>query len=232
MAYWGMAMSLLANPLRLPISPKALREGWAAVVQAKRLGGPTPREQAYIDAVEVFFKDPDRLERSGRELAYEQAMAQLSRHYPEDREAAVFYALALLMSVIPTDTTDASRLKAAAILEQMLIEQPDHPGVRLYLLQSYDTPALAQRGLLLARQSAKLAAVGPYALHLPAHIFTRLGLWEEAVRANLAAIAAVTGLSDGQSAGMATSQRLHAMDALVYAYLQRGEERAAQACPG
>jgi tetratricopeptide (TPR) repeat protein len=228
MAYWGMAMSLLANPMRLPVNPKALRQGWAAVVHAKRLGGPTPREQAYIDAVEVFFMDPDCLERSGRELAYEQAMAQLSRHYPEDREAAAFYALALLMSVTPTDTTDVSRLKAAAILEQMLIEQPDHPGVRLYLLQTDDTPALAQRGFLLARQSAKLAAVGPYALHLSSHIFTRLGLWEEAVRANLAAIAAVTVLSAGRSASMATSQRLHAMDALVYAYLQRGEERAAK----
>ena len=228
MAYWGVAMSLLANPLRLPFSPAALRQGWAAVVEAKRLGGPTPREQEYIDAVEVFFREPDRLERPGRELAYEQAMAQLSRHYPEDREAAIFYALALLMNVMPTDTTDANRLKAAAILEQVLIEQPDHPGVRLCLLQGYDTPALAQHGLLLARQSAKHTAVGPYALHLPAHIFTRLGWWDEAVRANLAAIAAATGLLEAQSAGMATSQRLHAMDALVYAYLQRGEERAAK----
>jgi len=221
-------MSLLANPLRLPFSPVALRQGWAAIIQAKRVGGSTPREQEYIDAVEVFFMDPDRLERPGRELAYEQAMAQLSRHYPEDQEAAILHALALLMSVMPTDTTDAHRLKAAATLEQMLIERPDHPGVRFYLLQGYDTPSLAQRGLLLARQSTKLAAVGPYALHLPAHIFTRLGLWEEAIRANLAAIAAAAGLSDGQSAGMATSQRLHAMDALVYAYLQRGEERAAK----
>ena len=228
MAYWGGAVSLLASPLRLPVSPVALQEGWAAVVQAKRLGGPTPREQDYLDAVEVFFKDPGRLEHPGRELAYEQAMAQLSRRYPEDREATIFYALALLMRLTPFDTAGANRLKAATILEQILSEQPDHPGVRFYLLRSYDTPALARRGLLLARQSAKLAAVGPDALHLPAHIFTRLGLWEEAVRANLAAIVVATGPSDGQSAGMATSRRLHAMDALVYAYLQRGEERAAK----
>jgi Tfp pilus assembly protein PilF len=152
----------------------------------------------------------------------------LSRHYPEDREATIFYALALLMRLMPTDAADANRLKATAILEQMLVEQPDHPGVRFYLLQGYDTPALARRGLLLARQSTKLAAVGPDALHLPAHTLTRLGLWGEAVRANLTAIAAATGLSAGQSAGMATSQRLHAMDALVYAYLQHGEERAAK----
>jgi hypothetical protein len=152
----------------------------------------------------------------------------LSRHYPEDREATIFYALALLMRLMPTDAADANRLKATAILEQMLVEQPDHPGVRFYLLQGYDTPALARRGLLLARKSTKLAAVGPDALHLPAHTLTRLGLWGEAVRANLTAIAAATGLSAGQSAGMATSQQLHAMDALVYAYLQHGEERAAK----
>ncbi|MGH8067278.1 MAG: hypothetical protein ACRERE_18995 [Candidatus Entotheonellia bacterium] len=228
MAYWGVAMSLRTNPLQLPVSAGALQQGWAAVVQAKRLGGPTAREQEYIDAVEAFFMDPDGLERSGREQAYAQSMAQLSRHYPEDREAAVFHALALLMSVPPTDRTDASRLKAAAILEQVLLEQPDHPGVRFYLLQGYDTPALAQRGLLLARQSTKLTGVGPYALHLPAHIFTHLGLWEEAVRTNLAAISAAAGFSDGRSAGMATSQRLHAMDALTYAYLQRGEARASR----
>jgi tetratricopeptide (TPR) repeat protein len=227
-ACWGIAVSLVASPLRLPLSPVALQEGWAAVVQAKRLGGPTPREQEYIDAVEVFFKDPDRLGRPGRELAYEQAMTQLSRRYPEDREATIFYALALLMRLMPFDAANASRLKAAGILEQTLIEQPDHPGVRFYLLQGYDTPSLAERGLLLARQSTKLAAFGPDALHLPAHIFTRLGLWEEAIRANLASIAAATGLSGGQSAGIARSQRLHAMDALVYAYLQRGEDRAAK----
>jgi hypothetical protein len=192
MAYWGVAVSQLTNPLRLPVSAGAVRQGWAAVAQAKRLGGQTVREQEYIDAVESFFRDPDGPEPSGREQAYEQAMAQLSRHHPEDREAAVFYALALLMGVAPTDTTDASRLKAAAILEQVLIEQPDHPGVRFHLLQAYDAPALAQRGLLLARRSAKLTGVGPCALHLPAPIFTRLGLWEEAVRANVAAIAAAT----------------------------------------
>jgi tetratricopeptide (TPR) repeat protein len=228
MAYWAVAMSLRTTPLRLPVSADALQRGWAAVVHAKRLGGQTAREQEYIDAVEAFFMDPDSLERSGREQAYTQAMAQLSRHYPEDREAAIFHALALLMRVAPIDTTDANRLKAAEILEQVLIEQPDHPGVRFYLLQGYDTPALAQRGLLLGRQSAKLTGVGPYALHLPGHIFTRLGLWEEAVRTDLAAISAAAGFSDGRSAGMATSQRLHAMDALVYAYLQRGEERAAK----
>jgi tetratricopeptide (TPR) repeat protein len=228
MAYWGVAMSLRTNPLRLPVSVGALRQGWAAVVQAEHLGGQTAREREYIDAVEAFFRDPDRPERSGREQAYEQAMAQLSRHYPEDREAAIFHALALLMSVAPTDTAGANRLKAAAILEQVLIEQPDHPGVRFYLLQAYDTPALAQRGLLLARQSAKLMGVGPYALHLPGHIFTRLGLWEEAIRTNSAAISAAAGFSDDRSAGMATSQRLHAMDTLVYAYLQRGEKRAAK----
>jgi hypothetical protein len=228
MAYWGVATSLLANPLQLPLSPVTLREGWAAVVQAKRLGGPTPREQGYVDAVEGFFKDPDRPERQGREVAYEQAMARLSHHHPEDREAAIFYALALLMSAMPTDTTGANRLKAAAMLEQVLTEQPDHPGVRFYLLQGYDTPALAPRGLPLARQSAKLTAVGPYALHLPGHIFARVGRWDEAVRANLAAIAAAMGLSEGPSAGMALSQKLHAMDALIYAYLQRGEGHAAK----
>lgn len=232
MACWGFAMTILANPLRLPFSLMVMREGWAAVAQAKRLGGPTPREQAYIDAIAIFFEEPDRLERPGRELAYEQAMAQLSHQYPEDREPAIIYALALLMSVMPTDKSDAGRLKATAILDPILSAQPDHPCVRLYLLQCYDTPSLAQRGPRLARQSSMATAVGPYALHLPAHIFTRLGLWEEAIRANLVAINVATGLSDSRSADIATSQRLHAMDAVVYAYLQRGGGTCCEACPG
>jgi len=218
MAHWGVAMTWLGNPYTWPPNPKALQEGLGAVEKAKASGGKTPREQAYIAAVEAFYKDAATVEHRTRALAYERAMERLHRSYPNDREAAIFYALALNATAVPTDKTYANQLKAAEILEVIFAEQPNHPGVAHYLIHSYDYPPVAQRGLAAARRYASIAPSAPHALHMPSHIFTRRGLWQESIDSNLASAAATRNHFD----------KLHAMDYLAYAYLQLGQDRAAK----
>jgi tetratricopeptide (TPR) repeat protein len=218
MAHWGVAMTWLGNPFAWPPTPKALQEGWAAVEKAQAIGGKTPREQAYIAAVAAFYQDAATLEHRTRALAYERAMEQLHRSHPDDREAAVFYALALNATALPTDKTYANQIKAAEILEVIFAEQPNHPGVAHYLIHSYDYPPIAQRGLSAARRYASIAPSAPHALHMPSHIFTRQGFWQESIDSNLASAAAARNHFD----------QLHAMDYLEYAYLQLGQDRAAK----
>ncbi|MGE5850322.1 MAG: hypothetical protein ACM362_09370, partial [Candidatus Methylomirabilota bacterium] len=173
MGHWGIAMTLLGNPLAAPPPPKALQEGWAVVERAKTAGAKTAREREYIAAIEVFYKDSDKLDHRTRALAYEKAMESLRRRYPEDREAAIFYALALNITASPADKSYANQLKAAEILEKVFAEQPNHPGVAHYLIHSYDYPPIAGRGLPAARRYAGIAPSAPHALHMPSHIFTR-----------------------------------------------------------
>jgi tetratricopeptide (TPR) repeat protein len=218
MAYWGVAMTWLGNPFAWPPNPKAVQEGWAAVEKAKAIGGKTPREQAYIAAVEAFYKDAAAIDHRTRALAYGRAMEQLHRTYPDDREAAVFYALALNATALPTDKTYANQLKAAEILEGIFTEQPNHPGVAHYLIHSYDYPPIADRGLSAARRYASIAPAAPHALHMPSHIFTRRGYWQESIDSNRASAAAAKNQFD----------QLHAMDYLAYAYLQLGQDAAAK----
>jgi hypothetical protein len=218
MAYWGIAMTWLGNPFAWPPSPKALQEGAAAVEKARAAGGKTPREQAYIAAVEVFYKDADKIDHRTRAVAYERALEQLARQYPDDREAAIFYALALNATALPADKTYANQLKAAEILERIFAEQPNHPGVAHYLIHSYDYPPIAQRGLAAARRYASIAPAAPHALHMPSHIFTRRGFWQESIDSNRASAAAARNQFD----------QLHAMDYLAYAYLQLVQDRAAK----
>jgi hypothetical protein len=220
MGYWGIAMSVW-YPLWQPPSEAMLKKGWGAVEQAKAVGGKTEREQQYIAAIEMFYKDADTLDHRTRALAYEKAMEQLSQRYPEDREAAVFYALALNATVSPNDKTYAKQLKATEILERVFEEQPEHPGVAHYLIHSYDYPPLAGRGLVAARRYAKIAPSAPHALHMPSHIFTRLGLWQESVESNRGSAAAA-------KAHGSTFEQLHALDYLAYAYLQQAQDLAAQ----
>jgi tetratricopeptide (TPR) repeat protein len=217
-AYWGVAMTWLGNPFGWPPNPKALQEGGAAIEKAKAIGGNAPREQAYIAAVEAFYKDADKVDHRTRALAYERAMEQLHRTYPDDREAAVFYALALNATAVPADKTYANQLKAAEILEVIFAEQPNHPGVAHYLIHSYDYPPIAQRGLPAARRYASIAPAAPHALHMPSHIFTRQGFWQESIDSNLASAAAAKNQFD----------QLHALDYLAYAYLQLGQDAAAK----
>lgn len=214
MAYWGTAMLTFGNPFAWPPAPSALAGGLAAVEKAKAAQAKTQRERDYISAVEAFYKDSDKLEHRSRALAYVKAMEQLAQRYPEDTEASAFYALALDVTALPTDKTYANQLKAAAILEKVFAAQPDHPGVAHYLIHSYDYPAIAQQGLPAARRYASIAPSASHALHMPGHIFTRRGLWDESIETNLRSAAAAQSHFDS----------LHALDYLEYAYLQQARD--------
>ena len=218
MAHWGTAMTLFGNPFTWPLSGKALPDGWAAVEKAKAAQAKTQRERDYIGAVEAFYKDSDKVDHRTRALAYVKAMEELAQRYPEDTEASVFYALALDVTALPTDKTYANQLKAARILEKVFAEQPDHPGVAHYLIHSYDFPPIAAQGLTAARRYASIAPSAPHALHMPSHIFTRQGLWEESIEMNRRSAATSKNHFDS----------LHAMDYLEYAYLQGARDRDAK----
>ena len=228
MAQWGIAMSVW-YPLWYPPGEKALKTGADAVAKARALGAKTERERDYIEAIAVFYTDADKLDHRTRSLAYEKAMEQVYLRYPEDREAAVFYALALNATALPTDKTLANQRKAAAILEKVHAEQPDHPGVAHYLIHSYDSPALAEQGLPAARSYAEIAPDVPHALHMPSHIFTRLGLWQESIASNERSAAVGQAYArETFGAGVLWDQSLHAMDYLEYAYLQVAQDEAAK----
>jgi hypothetical protein len=226
MGYWGIAMSVY-YPLWQPPSQAMLQKGSAAIQQAGRHPA-TQREQDYVAAIGAFYRDFDKLDHRTRALAYERAMERVYLRYPDDREAAVFYALSLDATAPPTDKTYANQLKAAAILTRVFAEQPNHPGVAHYLIHSYDVAPLASRALPAARSYSKIAPSAPHALHMPSHIFTRLGLWQESIESNRAsATAGKEYVSKTGGAGV-WDQTLHAMDYLAYAYLQRGQDGAAR----
>ena len=225
MAGWGIAMSLY-HPVWLPPTQADLRKGMAAVEKAKAIGAKTQRERDYIAAIEVFYKDSDAVPHRVRAIAWRNAMEQLAARYPEDREAAIFYALALIATASPFDKSYTNQKQAAEILNRILPEQPDHPGIAHYLIHSYDSPLLAILALPAARSYAKIAPASPHALHMPSHIFTRLGLWDESIQSNLASAAAARNHLAKTLPGATSQDELHAMDYLAYAYLQtcRDEE--------
>jgi hypothetical protein len=220
MAYWGIAMTLLTNPFSPPPA-KNLADGWAALEQARQLGAKSAREADYVAALAEFYRNADTQDHRTRVLAYEQAMAQLHARYPDDSEAAIYYALALNVAALPTDKTYAKQLQAAELLEEQLVRQPDHPGVVHYLIHTYDYPPLAERGLKAADRYAELAASAPHALHMPSHIFTRLGLWDRSIETNRRS-------AEVARAGKDMNGELHARDYMVYAYLQSGRDAAAR----
>ena len=220
MAYWGQAFSLLDNPFSPP-SAKNLAQGLAALEQAQKIGAKSQREADYIEALLTFYRDHDKKDHRTRVLAYEEAMQKLTARYPDDPEARIYYALALNVAHAPTDKTYAKPLKAAEILEAEWQRQPEHPGVAHYLIHTYDLPPLAQKGLTAAQRYSALAPDAPHALHMPSHIFTRVGYWEQSVASN------------AQSAEIARKERavgdeLHALDYMVYAHLQMGQTEAAK----
>lgn len=221
MAYWGMAMTHYHAIWEAP-GPADLRQGWEAAEKAKAVGAKTQRERDYLAAIETFYRDFTRLDHRTRALAYETAMEQLQAKYPDDREAAIFYALALRADAPAEDRTYANQKKAGAILEKIFPGQPEHPGIAHYLIHCYDYPGLAERGLEAARRYAQIAPDSPHALHMPSHIFTRLGLWQESIESNLASAAAARKYG-------AAGDELHARDYLVYAYLQGAQDNEAKA---
>lgn len=228
MGYWGVAMSHW-YPLWYPPSESALKAGAEAVARAEAIGAKTQRERDYVGAIAAFYRDRDKLDHRTRSLAYEQAMAQVHARYPDDREAGVLYALALNGAALPTDKTYAKQLEAAAILEQAAAEQPNHPGVAHYLIHSYDSPTLAERGLPAARRYASVAPAVPHALHMPSHIFTRLGFWPESIASNRAAHEAARDYAERTIGPHAWDQEtLHTLDYLAYAHLQMAQDQAAE----
>lgn len=217
MGYWGMAISRRGNPLIGSPEPSVLKDGLEAVEKAKAAGSKTQREQDYIAAIEAYYKDFEKTDYRTRVLAYEKAMEQVYLHYPEDSEAAIFYALALneAATVVPPDKNYTLQLKAVAILEKALADQPDHPGALHYLIHSYDFQPLADRGIPAAGRYGNVAPSAPHALHMPSHIYSMLGMWQESIKSNQAALAVAKGY-------------VHAMDFMVYAYLQGAQDAEAK----
>ena len=229
MAYWGMAMSQW-YPLWFPPSPAMLKSGAAAVAKGLAVPSATERERAYLEAIGRFYQNSDSLDHRTRAVAYAQAMDELHAKYPDDREAAVFYALALDATWPPTDNTYANLKKAADILETVWAEQPNHPGVVHYLIHSYDVPALAPQGLKAARVYAAIAPAVPHAQHMPSHIFTRLGLWQESIESNLVGHRAAKAYAEKTyGPGGYDQETVHTLDYLAYAYLQTAQDGAARA---
>ena len=220
-AYWGIALSLLWNP-HAPPPAKNLVEGAAALAKGQATGAKTQRERDYLDALAAMYADHEKVDHRTRVLNYLKAMEQLAARYPDDDEAQIYYALALNVGASPADKSYANQLKGAAILEKIWERQPDHPGVAHYLIHLYDTPALAEKGLAAARRYSKVAPDAAHAQHMPSHIFTRVGYWKDSIESN--AVSARVAKGDKE-----LHDQLHAMDYLVYAHLQLGQDAKASA---
>jgi tetratricopeptide (TPR) repeat protein len=217
MAYWGIAMSARTNPLLGSQPAPAMQRGWDEINKAMAMRTVTQRERDYISALAPYYTDLAKGDYPARVLAYEKAMEQLAARYPDDIEAQVFYALALNegITVTPADKNYTRHLKAAAITEKILAKNADHPGAIHYLIHSYDFPALAARGVPAAKHYASVAPSAPHALHMPSHIYSMLGMWEESIKANKESLVVFKGY-------------VHAIDFMVYAHLQMGQDREAR----
>jgi tetratricopeptide (TPR) repeat protein len=225
MAHWGIAMSYWHELWNRP-DVKTIKKGRAEVDKAISLHTTDDRERGYIAAIDAFYSGSKKRAFQARADAYSKAMGELAERHPEDLEASTFYALSLLASRPDNDTTFANQKKAAAILEKLFAVEPNHPGVAHYLIHACDSPQMASMGLSAARRYAQIAPAAPHALHMPSHIFARLGLWQDDINSNLASIAATRKAAAEHKGG--ESHQYHAMDFLEYAYLQSGREVDAQ----
>ena len=227
-ADWGVAMSYY-HPLWDGPTPVELEKGLKAIGKAQSADAKSQREKDYISALETFYRNSDRLDLKTRALAYSEAMERLHDRYPQDDEAAVFYALSLIAAgTMDGDPAFPKQKRAGSILNVVLAKNPDHPGVAHYLIHSFDYPSLAELALPAARRYASIAPDSAHAQHMPSHIFTRLGLWDEAISSNRAAEAAAIGFAKSSGMPGAWDQQLHAMDYLAYGYLQSGRDSEAQ----
>jgi hypothetical protein len=222
MAHWARALASLNNPFAWPtiIPPAALAEGERILAEAARAGLKSQRERDYVHALAAFFEEQDKRDHKARAQALEREFEQLMRRYARDEEAATLYALFLSANFDPADKKYGNQLKAAKILEKIFLDQPDHPGAAHYLIHSYDYPPIAKKGLNAAQRYSKIAPDAPHALHMPSHIFTRVGAWRESIETNAAS---------ARSAGNRGYEKWHAYDYMVYAHLQLGEHAAARA---
>ena len=222
MAHWGIAMSLYHQLWERP-GGDDLERGASELAKAQKLPA-TPREREYIAALAKFYGD-GKQDHLARAVAYSAAMGKLYRDHPSDYEAGAFFSLSLLAAEPPHDATLANRKEAIPLLNELFRKNPSHPGVAHYLIHSCDRPQLAAQGLEAARRYAQIAPSSPHALHMPSHIFARLGLWDEDIQSNLASVKATRETTAMHMAG--GGHQVHAMDFLQYAYLQTGQEDAA-----
>jgi tetratricopeptide (TPR) repeat protein len=222
MAHWGTAMTHFHQLWEPPVPLAGIAVAQKEISQAETLEEASARERGFIHALALVFKDASTVPYSTRVSNYENAMRDVAAANQKDVEAQVFYALALIANASPSDRQHLKQKHAADLLEPLYRELPNHPGIPHYLIHAYDNQELASRGLPAARAYATIAPSAPHALHMPSHIFTRLGLWDDSIASNLAARDAATQQGD-------TGEQLHAMDYLVYAYLQSGgDEKAAE----
>jgi len=242
MAQWGIAMTWW-HPIWTPPTSDEMRAGKAAIEKAMAMKAGTDLERGFITALNAYYNTPDSptaglvgqschgpVGAPDRVVAYEKAMRRLSEKYPDDFEAQTFYAFAILALgyATPTDTTLAKQLQAAALLEKLWKKNPNHPGVTHYLIHSYDYPALAERGLPAARSYGSIAPWVPHALHMPSHIFTRLGMWEESIAANRSSADASRAYAAMRHRDATEAEELHALDYMAYSYLQEGQDAKAK----
>ncbi|HET7345785.1 MAG TPA: hypothetical protein VFJ10_00530, partial [Acidobacteriaceae bacterium] len=222
MAQWGMAMTHYHQLWQPALPPAEVAVAQKEIAQAALLPEASGRERGFIHALSLIFEHASRVPYERRALQYESAMRALAAANPKDVESQVFYALALLANASPSDRQHRRQKRAADLLEPLYREHPDHPGIPHYLIHACDNQEMAARGLAAARAYAHIAPSAPHALHMPSHIFTRLGLWDDSIASNVAAASAAHQQGD-------TGEELHAMDYLVYADLQSGRDREALA---
>lgn len=225
MAYWGLAMSHW-HPLWAPPSDLDLKAGSDAIEKATRQAT-TEREKEYISALREFYKDPAS-DHNARVAAYEAAMENLYRHYPDDHEAAIFYALSLLSNVSQSDKEYSRQKKAGAMLTPLFTDHPSHPGLAHYIIHAYDSPQLAELALPAAKNYARIAPASAHAQHMPSHIFTRLGLWPDVIDSNITSTRAARLYAVKHHIKDAWDEEVHGMDYLIYAYLQLGDIQQAK----
>jgi hypothetical protein len=225
-------MTLKLNPFGGAPPEANLRDGSAVLARAAAAPAGTPREREYLDALGTFYLDYQNTDHRSRMLTYEARMRELAQQYPDDREATIFYALAAAANASTADTTFTRQREIGALLQDMFRQTPDHPGLAHYIIHAYDSPELAQQGLDAARRYAEIAPTAFHALHMPSHIFVRLGMWDETIESNLASAAASEHIEQQHDTTVAPAgvhaHRLHALDYVMYGYLQLGRDREAR----
>jgi len=215
-AYWGLAVNLLGNSLAGPPPLRDAQAASEAVAKGRAIGAKTQRERDWIDAIGAYYRDYEKVPVATRLQAYAEAMQQMTRRYPDDDEVWIYYALSLQAAAPVSDRTYANQRKSAEILEKLFAKNPQHPGAAHYLIHAYDYPPLAATGLAAASKYAGIAPAAPHARHMPSHIYTMLGLWEESIKSNQAALEV-------------QPDYYHALDFVVYAHLQLSQDAQASA---
>jgi tetratricopeptide (TPR) repeat protein len=228
MAHWGIAMSIFHQIWDRP-DEHAVARGWTEMQAAQSHPAKTAREREYIAALSGFFR-PDKRDYQSRIEGYSAAMAKLFAHYPDDTDAGAFYALSLLAAEAPDDTSLTQERKAMAVLTPLFAAYPDHPGVVHYIIHACDTPSLAADGLTAAKHYGEIAPSGPHAVHMPGHIFARLGMWPADIESNLASVAASKAAEERHQNG--AMDQFHSDDFLLYAFLQTGQDARARTVIG